>query len=207
MEYLTIFCTFWVTKTFFMNRLTVALLALAAVCSSLPSTAQTSSDEMQAMMAYSTPGNIHKMLAKSAGLWTATVTMWMQPGAQPVSSSASCTNEMILGGRYLQSKNTGNFMGQPFEGMAITGYDNAKKMFVNSWIDNMGTGIMTMTGAWDDADKAIKYSGTMVDPVSGKDIPVREVWRFVDDDTQVMEMYSLMGDKEFKNMEVKYTRK
>ena len=207
MEYLTIFCILTVTKTIFMNRLTVPLLALAAVCASLSSSAQNSNDEMKAMMAYSTPGNIHQMLAKSAGDWTATVTMWMQPGAQPVSSSASCKSEMILGGRYLQSNNTGNFMGQPFEGIAITGYDNAKKMFVSSWIDNMGTGIMTMTGSWDDAGKSIKYSGTMVDPMSGKDIPVREVWRFVDDNTQIMEMYSLMGgDREFKNMEVKYVR-
>ena len=162
---------------------------------------------MKAMMAYSTPGDIHKMLAKSSGDWTATVTMWMQPGASPVSSAASCTSEMILGGRYLQSKNSGNFMGQPFEGVGLTGYDNAKKMFVSTWIDNMGTGIMTMTGVWDDASKSIKYSGSMVDPMSGKDIPVREIWRFVDDNTQIMEMYSIMGDKEFKNMEVKYVRK
>lgn len=191
-----------------MNRLTFALLALAAVCASLPSAAQNSNDEMQAMMAYSTPGNIHKMLARSAGDWTVTVTMWMQPGAQPISSTATCTNEMILGGRYLQSKNSGSFMGQPFEGIAITGYDNAKKMFVSSWIDNMGTGILTMTGSWDDADKSIKYSGKEVDPMSGKDIPIREVWRFVDDNTQIMEMYSQMGsNEEFKNMEVKYVRK
>src|SRR5579872_6588365 len=151
MEYLTIFCTFWIIKTIFMKRLTVALLALGAVCTSLPSSAQTSSDDMKAMVAYATPGDSHKMLAKFTGNWTATVTMWMQPGAQPVSSTASCTSEMILGGRYLQSKNSGNFMGQPFEGIGLAGYDNAKKAFVSSWIDNMGTGLMTMTGTWDDA--------------------------------------------------------
>jgi hypothetical protein len=183
------------------------LLALAAVCTSLSSSAQSNSDDMKAMMAYATPGDIHKMLAKSTGNWTATVTMWMQPGAQPVSSSAACTSEMILGGRYLQSKNSGNFMGQPFEGIGLTGYDNAKKMFVSSWVDNMGTGIMTMNGTWDEAGKSINYTGSMVDPMSGKDIPVREVWKFSDDNTQVMEMYSITGGKEFKNMEIKYTRK
>jgi hypothetical protein len=162
---------------------------------------------MQAMMAYATPGDIHKMLAKSAGSWTETVTMWMEPGASPMGGSATAVNEMILGGRYLQSKNTGMFMGQPFEGIGVTAYDNAKKAFVNTWIDNMGTGIMTMTGVWDDAAKCINFSGTMVDPASGKDIAVKEVWRFLDDNTQVLEMYSSTGGKEFKNMEIKYTRK
>jgi len=98
-------------------------------------------------------------------------------------------------------------MGQPFEGIGVAGYDNAKKMFVGSWVDNMGTGIMTMSGTWDDATKSINYTGTMIDPMSGKDIPFREVWKFVDDNTQVMEMYSIMAGKEFKNMEIKYTRK
>lgn len=188
-----------------MNRLTFALLALAAFCTSLSSSAQTS-DEMQAMMAYSTPGNIHKMLAKSVGSWSATLSMWMQPDAQPVSSTASCVNEMILGGRYLQAKNKGAFMGQPFEGIGVTGYDNAKKQFISTWIDNMGTGIMTMTGSWDEASKSIQYSGMMVDPTTSKDVAVREVWRFIDDNNQVMEMYANFNGKEFKTMEVKYTR-
>src|ERR1700761_4799841 len=200
MDYLTIFCTFWETKTFFMNRLTFALLALAAVCTSLSSTAQ-NSDDMKAMMAYSTPGAIHQMLAKSAGTWNATVSMWMQPGTQPASSSATCVNEMILGGRYLQSKNSGNFMGQPFEGIGLMGYDNAKKVFVNSWVDNMGTGIMNMTGTWDEATKSIKFSGTMVDPSSGKDMAFREVLHFVDDNNQVLEMYANAGGQEMKTME------
>jgi hypothetical protein len=189
-----------------MKRLTVAMLALAAVCVSFTSFAQ-NNDDMQAMMAYSTPGDIHKMLAKSAGSWTCTVTMWMQPGQPPMNATASATAEMILGGRYLQAKNTGTMFGQPFEGIGVTGYDNAKKMFVSTWIDNFGTGIMTMTGSWDGASKSINYTGSMVDPVSKKDIAVREVWKFVDDNNQVMEMYTTMNGQEFKNMEIKYMRK
>lgn len=34
---------------------------------------------------------------------------------------------MIFGGRYQLSNYKGNFMGMPFEGMSIMGYDNAKK--------------------------------------------------------------------------------
>src|SRR5258707_15385849 len=108
MEYFTIFRIFSYTKTFFMKRLTFALLAAVLSCSFSSAIAQ-NNDDMKAMMAYSTPGEIHKMLAKSVGVWTATVTMWMQPGAPPTTSTAEANNEMILGGRYLQSRNTGSF--------------------------------------------------------------------------------------------------
>jgi len=188
-----------------MHRLTFSLLALAAISLSQPTRAQ-NSDDMKAMMAYSTPGDNHKMLAKMAGTWTATVTFWMQPGAPPTTSTATAVNEMILGGRYLQSKNSGNMMGMPFEGIGITGYDNAKKQYIATWIDNFGTGIMTMTGNWDDASKSIVFTGTEVDPASGKDFAVRQVVKNPDDNTQIMEMYATMGGKEMKTMEIRYVR-
>ena len=188
-----------------MYKLTTVALAFATVIS-LPAFSQNNNDDMKAMMAAATPGEAHKMLAKSAGSWTASVTMWMQPGAPPTTSTAQATGEMIMGGRYLQSKNTGNMMGMPFEGVGITGYDNVKKQFVASWIDNMGTGIMTMSGTWDEGTKSITYTGSMADPMSGKDTPFREVWKFVDDNHQVMEMYYPVGGNDFKTMEIKYTR-
>lgn len=206
MEHFTIFRIFCFTKTNFMNKLTFAALIAAAVCFYTPSHAQ-SDDDMKAMMAYATPGDIHKMMAKSVGTWDAAISMWMQPNAAPMNSTGELKNEMILGGRYLRGTNTGNFMGQPFEGISVTGYDNAKKIFVNNWIDNMGTGMMNLTGTWDAATNSINFSGPMVDPASGKDIPIRETLKFTDDNHMTMEMYANMGGQEFKTMEIKFTRK
>lgn len=193
------------TKTFVMNKLTVAAVALAVTLPFL-SHSQTNDDNMKAMMAAATPGENQKMLAKSAGSWSAAVTMWMQPGTPATTSTATATNEVVMDGRYLRAKVKGNMMGMPFEGEGITGYDNVKKQFVNSWIDNMGTGIMSMTGTWDASTKSIVYTGSMMDPVSGKDTPFKEVWKFVDDNHQVLEMYYSAGGQEFKSMEIKYTR-
>ena len=189
-----------------MKKLTFAALAVVLTFSSLSLLAQTN-DDMKAMMAAATPGDEHKMLAKSVGVWKGDIKMWMQPGAAPTASTGETTNEMIMGGRYLQSKNTGNFMNMPFEGIGVTGYDNVKKVFVNSWIDNMGTGIMSMTGTWDPQSKSINFTGTMADPMSGKDVAIRQVLKMVDDNTQLLEMYSTANGQEVKNMEIKYTRK
>ncbi|MNQ88055.1 hypothetical protein D3C85_1033040 [compost metagenome] len=112
-----------------------------------------------------------------------------------------------MGGRYQKCLFNGTMIGMPFEGMSIMGYDNSKKAFVSSWVDNMGTGIMHMEGIWDDAAKSINFKGTCVDPMTGKDTNIRQVMKFMDEDSQLLEMYCTMDGKEVKNMEIKYTRK
>ncbi|RMZ60774.1 DUF1579 domain-containing protein [Chryseobacterium nematophagum] len=164
----------------------------------------------KAWMDYATPGEVHKMLAKSDGTWTGETTMWMEEGGKPVVSTSECTNKMIFDGRYQVTNHKGNFMGMSFEGMGITGYDNSKKKFVSNWIDNMGTGIMYMEGDWNPSKKSIEFKGKMTDPTRpGKDCEMREVYTFVDDNNQILEMYgpdSKTG-KEYKTMEIKFMRK
>ncbi len=181
------------------------LLAITATVFTFFCYAQTEA-EMKAWQAFMTPGDIHKMLSKSEGAWTADVTMWMMPGAQPIKSKATATQQMVLGGRYLQGIHKGDFMGMPFEGISMTAYDNAKKKFINSWVDNMGTGVMTLEGEWDAKKNAIIFKGTCTDPMTGKDVKVREVFTIVDDKTQTMEMWMEYEGKEFKSMEMKFTK-
>lgn len=164
--------------------------------------------EMQAWMEYSTPGDIHKMLATSDGDWTGEVTVWMAPDAPPTTSTANSSNKMILGGRYQESTISGNMMGMPFEGVGVTGYDNAKKKFVSTWIDNMGTGIMNMEGTWDEGTKTVNFTGQQIDPLTGKMCDIRETYTIVDANNQVMEMFvTKPGEKEMKTMEIKLVRK
>jgi Protein of unknown function (DUF1579) len=172
-----------------------------------PTRAQGQADAQKAWVTYMTPGPIHKMIAASDGDWKAEMSMWESPGSAPTTSIASCTNKMILGGRYQESKITGTFMGMPFEGMGTLAYDNAKKVFISSWIDNMGTGMMNLQGSWDAGTKSITFLGKMTDPMSGKDMPYREVFKMIDDNTQQMDMYAQMNGQEFKTMEIKLTRK
>lgn len=165
---------------------------------------------MKAWMEYSTPGEMQKTLAASDGNWTGTTTTWMENGGKPITSQSECTNKMILGGRYQHSMYKGNFMGMPFEGMSIMGYDNTKKKFVSTWVDNMGTGIMHAEGDWNPSKKSIELKGKMTDPARpGEECDFREVYTFTDANNHMMEMYgpdSKTG-KEYKTMEIKFTRK
>jgi hypothetical protein len=161
---------------------------------------------MKFWMNYMTPGEMHEMLAKFNGEWKEQITMWMTPGAPPTTSDAMCTNTMIMGNRYQESKTVSTFNGMPFEGTNTLGYDNIKKVFVSTWIDNMGTGIMYLEGIWDAEKTTIHFKGKSVEPMVGKELPVREEFRMVDDHNQIIEMYMTKDGKEFKTMEIKFTR-
>ncbi|MGH2552156.1 MAG: DUF1579 domain-containing protein [Chitinophagaceae bacterium] len=164
---------------------------------------------MKNWMSYMSAGEMHALLANCEGYWNADIIMWDAPGAPPNKSTGAAVNKMIMGGRYLEGTNSGNMMGMPFEGRSITAYDNGKKVFINSWIDNMGTGIMNMEGTWDDASKSINFKGKGMNPMTMKECDYRETFKMVDDNTQMMEMFgpSPADGKEMKMMEIIFTRK
>jgi len=164
---------------------------------------------MKNWQAYSTPSAPHAMMAKWNGTWKGKTIMWHAPGAPGDSSTATAVNKMIYGGRYQQSTHLGDMMGMKFEGQSIMGYDNVKKVFQSTWMDNMGTGIMMMEGPWDEATKTLTMTGKMIDPSSGtpKEITMRNVMKIIDDNNHLFEMYCNGPDgKEFKTMEIKLVR-
>lgn len=168
---------------------------------------QPSEADMKSWMDYMTPGEAHKMLASCNGEWDGDITMWMAPGAPAMKSKGTSTNEMIMDGRYQLGKYKGDFNGMPFEGMSLVGYDNIKKVFESTWIDNIGTGTMHLEGPWDAKTKTITLTGTMTDPMKKNQSKVKETLQIVDEDTQVMKMYAYEKGKEFQTMEITYRRK
>src|SRR6476620_5627787 len=125
---------------------------------------------MKAWEAYMTPGEMHKALAAETGSWTTKSTMWMQPNdPKPTTSMGTAEIKMSLGGRYQMGTHKGNFMGMPFEGMSTVAYNNASKKLESTWMDNMGTGVMFMTGDYDAATKTTNFSGKCTDPMTGKE--------------------------------------
>ena len=161
---------------------------------------------MEAMMKAATPGDAHKSLNAYIGTWNAKVSSWMAPGADPMVMEGVSENKWVMGGRYVEQRFSGNFMGMPFEGVGYTGYDNVKKQYWGTWIDNMSTGMMMTTGKWD--GKAWVLTGTMPDPMTGADMAVTNKLIITDADHHTMEMWTPAPDgKTFKMMEIVYSRK
>lgn len=163
---------------------------------------------MKAWEAFATPGDMHKWMANTNGTWKAEVSQWMDPAAPPTKTKATNVQSSILGGRYVVGKFSSMMMGQPFEGMSTMGYDNAKKLFTSTWVDNMGTGIVHMSGTYDEASKILNLKGHQTDPMTGKDSDMREEMKMIDDNTYTMAMFGTgMDGKEMKFMEGTFKKK
>ena len=123
---------------------------------------------MKQMVEMSKLNENHKMLADMDGNWNYAIKMWMNPdpNAKPQESKGTATRKSVMGGRYVvmdvtgkmqMPDQTGKMKDMQFKGMGVEGYDNVKKKFVSSWIDNMGTGIQYSDGTYDPASKNVHF--------------------------------------------------
>ncbi|HZV71144.1 MAG TPA: DUF1579 domain-containing protein [Saprospiraceae bacterium] len=157
---------------------------------------------MNAWTDFMTPGDMHKWMAKAEGTWTGDVNTYMDP-ANPTKSTVSATYKMLYNGLFQSGEMKGDMMGQAFEGQGILAYDNAKKQFVNTWIDNMGSGVIYMTGEFDTKTNTLHLKGTQTDPMTQKDSHIRQEIKFLNDDTQSTTMYGFgMDGKEMLMMDI-----
>jgi hypothetical protein len=163
---------------------------------------------MDAWQKFATPAEGHKALQGMVGTWDAEVTSWMTPGAPPVKSKGTSENRMVLGGRWVESKFTSEMMGQPFEGVGYTGYDNHKKKYMGTWMDNMSTAVMLSEGSMDTAGKVMTSTSTMDDFMTGKSQTIKMTTTIVSPDHHMFEMWGPGPDgKVAKQMQIDYRRR
>lgn len=172
---------------------------------------------MQQMLEMSKLNENHKLLTSLDGNWDYKIKFWMNPdpNAKPQESTGTATRKSIMGGRYVtmdvsgkmqMPDETGKMKDVQFKGMGIEGYDNVKKKFVASWIDNMGTGMEFSEGSYDPSTKTFTYTMEM-EPMPGMKTQVREVIKIADNNHMMLEWYENQGGQEKKTMEINYTKK
>lgn len=172
---------------------------------------------MQQMMEMSKLNENHKLLSSLDGNWDYKIKFWMNPdpNAKPQESKGIATRKSIMGGRYVTMDVTGQ-MQMPdekgkmkevtFKGMGIEGYDNVKKKFVASWVDNMGTGIESTEGTYDPSTNSLTYTAE-IEMMPGMKTQVREVLKIADKNHMNLEWFENQGGQERKTMEIAYTKK
>jgi len=174
-------------------------------------------DMMAMMMELAQPGPNHKLLANGVGTWTYAIKMWMSPdpSAPPSESSGTTVTKEVMGGRYFISEHKGKMqmpgpdgklVDMDFNGIATDAYDNVKKKFLSSWIDNMGTGIVISEGTYDASTKTFTYHAEF-EMMPGMKTKVRQVLKITDKDHHTLEFFEDRGGQEARTMEIKYTRK
>ena len=89
-----------------------------------------------------------------------------------------------------------------------TTLNKIKKKYVSVWADNFMSGFMLSEGTCDDSGKVITFHGEYSDPMTGKTQKDKAVFRIINNDKHVFEMYGTTPDgKEFLSLEITYTRR
>lgn len=161
----------------------------------------------EAWMKAMTPGEPHEHLAGMAGSYKIEIKSWMEPGGEPAVMEGTAQRKMTMGGRHLEETVESDFMGQPFEGVGMTGYDNAAGEYWSTWVDNMSTGVMLVTGNWDESQHAMVMEGDFTDPMTGKLQHHKIVSKALEGGGEHSEFFHVKDGEMVKMMEITYTPK
>jgi len=130
----------------------------------------------------------------------------MGPGAPAQVHDGTSVHRLVLGGRFLEQSYTGMAMGMPFEGLGYTGYDNATKRYVGTWMDTFSTGLMTSVGVGRPTNEKMTFAAESYEP-SGKRILFDAIVKIQDRDHHSFEMWTKgPNGKKFRTMIVEYVR-
>jgi Protein of unknown function (DUF1579) len=156
---------------------------------------------------YMMPSDVHASLSQFTGSFIMQITMSMGAGKEPTIITVDSEHKMLLGGRFLEMKQQGTMMGMDYQSISTIGFNNIDRNMSLTTITNMGTGTLSLHGAWDEKAKTGDLFGQLTNPVTKSIIKVRQTVTFVDDDTILIESYDTEGDNpEKKTVQYKLIR-
>src|SRR5439155_14359917 len=152
------------------------------------------------------PGSEHELLKQMEGSWSAKVKMYMEPGKDPMESTAEYTSKMEVGGLFLVGEVKGKMFDNEFHARSITGYDTFKKKYTGTWVDNMSPALYALEGAFDKSGKVYTEVMEGPNPGDGKTMKMRMVTEIKDKDNFHTKMYGTppCAEKEMLVMELAY---
>jgi len=152
------------------------------------------------------PGTEHQVLNALVGTWDVSGQCWAKVGDTAQSVTGTDTSEWILGQRFVKSHARGTKASQPFEGIGMMGYDNARREYQATWQDTDCTGIKMETGTYDAASKTFTFKGDFKDD-KGQTVSSRRLLEVMSNDQHKMTTYLTMsGQPELKAAELVFKR-
>ncbi|WP_159478199.1 DUF1579 domain-containing protein [Dyadobacter sp. 3J3] len=150
---------------------------------------------------------VHHTLQMLIGSWEGITRTWFEPDVLADESPAIATVRSVLDGRFVIHEYKGSLNGNPFEGMAVYGFDIQNNTVQSSWIDSfhMGTGIMLSTGL--PIDNGFSVLGSYGSPDMPEPWGWRTVVELIDADNLIITACNISPEgQEDKATETKYFR-
>lgn len=137
----------------------VAPIALATAAPVLVSFARSADDKQRSTHMDESPSAEIARMAKFAGDYAITITASLGEGKQLVSKGRA-TLTPILGGRFVEQRDTGEMFGAPFEALHLWGFNAAAKRYEATWVYTGSTALMSLTGASHDDGQHVTFDAT-----------------------------------------------
>ena len=191
-----------------MSKRAIAAIAASVVAFVVGQSTARAQDEgggMGAMPKWMAKTDVHAGLAKTAGEFDIESEFSMAPGAPMQKGKATAKREMILNGMFLRETFKMNFMGMPFEGHLITGWDAMHGKLVSIWVDNSAPAAHVSYGV--EKDGKIIFEGAGPNQMTGKSEPKKMVIENMKDDTWNVNFFDVKDGKDVLTMKMAYTRK
>lgn len=161
---------------------------------------------MSEEMEFPQPTAEHNRLRELAGVWKVTSSFYMDPNpaTPPMIAEAQETIESF-GNFWIRGVYESDFMGQPFQGQTMLGYDPEKKEYVSTWLDTMSPTFFHFRGNF--KGDTLEMKGRAFDCMSKMEANYRTTEVHKSPDERVFEMFMELPDgTEFKMMSHVYTR-
>lgn len=122
----------------------------------------------------------HEVLSGLVGHFTTKVHLYDGPYKRKMDTEGTAEGKVVMGGPFVQLTHSELRMMQPFESMAIYGFDTAIGKYTADAIDNTSTAIVRFIGTYDAGKKQLVMSGRFSDQTARILTIVRTVTTFVD---------------------------
>jgi hypothetical protein len=166
-------------------------------------------DTMTQLLDYSRPGNAHAQLEKLAGTW-------LFQDAKLAFVKGTLVRKVIYNGRFYSVEMTGGKLPLPvadgkmkedfYQSMQIEGFDNPKKKYITTSINNhIGSDIQMQTGTFDAAKQAFTYDWED-ELIPGQAQKNRRILTIIDANHYKEEFYEMHGNDFVKVRELDYTK-
>lgn len=170
--------------------------------------AQDKKDPQDKFEPRSAPGAGQKYLARFVGDWDVVKTFHPRGGSKPVVQNGECKQEMIQGGRFLQSSFTFRQGETKTTGQGLVGFEASSGAFTTVWIDSRRTA-MSFRKSKDkfDGEQIVLYGTSLGQAKEGR--MSKTVSKLEDDGKKIVHrQYTVGADgKERLMMELVLTRK
>jgi hypothetical protein len=132
------------------------------------------------------PSSEHVWLEKFVGEWVTKSEAKMGPD-QPAMQCSGTLSSRMLGGFWVLNEMKGDMVGEPMTGVQTIGYDEARKMYVGTWVDSMTAYMWQYEGNVDATGKVLTLDADGPNFMSdGKLTKFQDIYEFKSNDEIVM---------------------